>query len=87
MTAVKGHLTATEFPAEFKTWSYPPPDRLFDAPIQTVISPVSLHQQGTSYYDRGKTKTDEIILGLQEPCQEYRKSGQKRTHSDHLDGL
>ncbi|KAG7290478.1 hypothetical protein NEMBOFW57_000480 [Staphylotrichum longicolle] len=37
MTAVKGHLTAVEFPAEFKQWEYPPPDRLFDADVLTVI--------------------------------------------------
>ncbi|KAK4137280.1 prokaryotic type I DNA topoisomerase [Trichocladium antarcticum] len=37
MTAVKGHLTAVEFPQEFKQWEYPPPDRLFDAPVHTVI--------------------------------------------------
>ncbi|KAJ4292332.1 DNA topoisomerase [Collariella sp. IMI 366227] len=35
MTAVKGHLTAVEFPADFKQWEYPPPDRLFDAPVMT----------------------------------------------------
>ncbi|KAK4157959.1 DNA topoisomerase [Chaetomidium leptoderma] len=37
MTAVKGHLTAVEFPGDFKQWEYPPPDRLFDAPVLTVI--------------------------------------------------
>ena len=37
MTAVKGHLTAVEFPADFKQWEYPPPDRLFDAPVLTVV--------------------------------------------------
>ncbi|KAK4043204.1 DNA topoisomerase [Parachaetomium inaequale] len=37
MTAVKGHLTAVEFPGEYKQWEYPPPDRLFDAPVLTVI--------------------------------------------------
>jgi hypothetical protein len=40
MTAVKGHLTALEFPPDFKQWEYPPPDRLFDAPVQTVIPTV-----------------------------------------------
>ncbi|KAK1826241.1 DNA topoisomerase [Podospora conica] len=37
MTAVRGHLTGVEFPPDFKDWSYPPPDRLFNAPIRTVI--------------------------------------------------
>ncbi|KAL2201373.1 DNA topoisomerase [Corynascus similis CBS 632.67] len=37
MTAVKGHLTAVDFPGEYKQWEYPPPDRLFDAPITTTI--------------------------------------------------
>ncbi|KAK3900448.1 DNA topoisomerase [Staphylotrichum tortipilum] len=37
MTAVKGHLTAVEFPPDFKKWEYPPPDRLFDAPVLTVV--------------------------------------------------
>lgn len=40
MTAVRGHLTAVEFPSDFKQWEYPPPDRLFDAPIRTVIPTV-----------------------------------------------
>ncbi|KAL2181757.1 DNA topoisomerase [Thermothelomyces heterothallicus CBS 202.75] len=38
MTAVKGHLTTVEFPGDYKQWEYPPPDRLFDAPIMTVVS-------------------------------------------------
>ncbi|KAH6850274.1 DNA topoisomerase [Chaetomium sp. MPI-CAGE-AT-0009] len=38
MTAVKGHLTGVEFPPDYKQWEYPPPDRLFDAPVLTVIS-------------------------------------------------
>lgn len=42
MTAVRGHLTGAEFPSDFKDWSYPPPDRLFNAPIRTVIPSVSL---------------------------------------------
>ncbi|KAH6627843.1 DNA topoisomerase [Chaetomium tenue] len=37
MTAVKGHLTTVEFPPDYKQWEYPPPDRLFDAPVLTVI--------------------------------------------------
>ncbi|KAL2263221.1 hypothetical protein VTK26DRAFT_7715 [Humicola hyalothermophila] len=37
MTAVKGHLTAVEFPPDYKQWENPPPHRLFDAPVQTVF--------------------------------------------------
>ncbi|GAB1320611.1 DNA topoisomerase [Madurella fahalii] len=43
MTAVKGHLTAVEFPPDFKQWEYPPPDRLFDAPVRTVIPTDNKH--------------------------------------------
>ncbi|KAL2164591.1 hypothetical protein VTH06DRAFT_3808 [Thermothelomyces fergusii] len=38
MTAVKGHLTTVEFPGDYKQWDYPPPERLFDAPIMTVVA-------------------------------------------------
>ncbi|KAL2271743.1 hypothetical protein VTJ83DRAFT_1114 [Remersonia thermophila] len=37
MTAVKGHLTAVEFPGDYKQWEFPPPDSLFDAPVLTVV--------------------------------------------------
>ncbi len=40
MTAVKGHLTAVEFPPDYKKWEYPPPERLFDAPVLTVVPDV-----------------------------------------------
>lgn len=40
MTSVLGHLTTAEFPAEYKKWDYPPPDRLFDAPVKVVVSAV-----------------------------------------------
>ncbi|KAI1878085.1 uncharacterized protein JN550_000267 [Neoarthrinium moseri] len=38
MTAVLGHLTSTQFPPQYKDWKHPPPDRLFDAPVQTIIA-------------------------------------------------
>ncbi|KAI0024751.1 DNA topoisomerase [Xylariomycetidae sp. FL0641] len=38
MTCVLGHLTTAMFPEEYKNWEYPPPDRLFDAPINVVVS-------------------------------------------------
>ncbi|KAK2592903.1 DNA topoisomerase [Conoideocrella luteorostrata] len=37
MTCVTGHLTNVEFPDEYKNWSYPPPESLFNAPIVTSI--------------------------------------------------
>ncbi|RYP39765.1 hypothetical protein DL766_000207 [Monosporascus sp. MC13-8B] len=38
MTSVLGHITSVEFPPDFKNWQYPPPERLFDAPVKTLIS-------------------------------------------------
>ncbi|KAK6863961.1 DNA topoisomerase [Apiospora arundinis] len=38
MTSVLGHITAVEFPSEYKDWRHPPPERLFDAPVNTVIA-------------------------------------------------
>ncbi|KAI0876092.1 DNA topoisomerase [Hypoxylon argillaceum] len=38
MTSVLGHLTSAEFPPEYKKWDYPPPDRLFDAPVKVVVA-------------------------------------------------
>ncbi|KAK9435971.1 DNA topoisomerase III [Metarhizium brunneum] len=37
MTCVTGHLTNVEFTSEYKNWSYPPPETLFNAPIVTSI--------------------------------------------------
>lgn len=42
MTSVLGHLTASDFGPEFKGWQYPPPDRLFDAPIFHGVAKVCL---------------------------------------------
>ncbi|KAJ3569230.1 hypothetical protein NPX13_g6151 [Xylaria arbuscula] len=38
MTSVLGHITSAEFPPDYKKWDYPPPDRLFDAPVNIVVS-------------------------------------------------
>ncbi|ORY70161.1 DNA topoisomerase [Pseudomassariella vexata] len=38
MTSVLGHITELVFPSEYKDWRHPPPERLFDAPVNTVIS-------------------------------------------------
>ncbi|KAI2612626.1 DNA topoisomerase [Hypoxylon fragiforme] len=38
MTSVLGHLTSAEFPADYKKWEYPPPESLFDAPVNIVVS-------------------------------------------------
>jgi hypothetical protein len=40
MTSVLGHLTALDFPPEYKDWRHPPPARLFDAPVQVLIPDV-----------------------------------------------
>lgn len=40
MTCVTGHMTAVELSPDFKDWKHPPPDRLFDAPVQTVVPDV-----------------------------------------------
>jgi DNA topoisomerase-3 len=40
MTSVLGHLTGLEFPPDFKNWQFPPPVRLFDAPVQVKFSDV-----------------------------------------------
>lgn len=38
MTSVSGHLTELKFPEEYtKDWAYPPPDRLFSAPVRVGI--------------------------------------------------
>ncbi|CAH0049121.1 unnamed protein product [Clonostachys solani] len=37
MTCVTGHLTQAEFTSEFRNWSFPPPEALFDAPIVTNV--------------------------------------------------
>ncbi|KAI1340519.1 DNA topoisomerase [Xylariaceae sp. FL0016] len=37
MTAVMGHVTSAVFPSEYNDWRYPPPDRLFDAPVNIVV--------------------------------------------------
>ncbi|KAI5859394.1 DNA topoisomerase [Durotheca rogersii] len=38
MTSVLGHITSAVFPAEYRKWEYPPPERLFDAPVNIVTS-------------------------------------------------
>ncbi|KAI1097527.1 prokaryotic type I DNA topoisomerase [Jackrogersella minutella] len=38
MTSVLGHLTSAVFPPDYKSWEYPPPERLFDAPVNIIIS-------------------------------------------------
>ena len=42
MTCVSGHLTELKFPPEYKDWKYPPPDRLFNAPVQVGIPDQSI---------------------------------------------
>ena len=38
MTSVAGHITDLRFGEGFEDWKFPPPIRLFDAPVFTVIS-------------------------------------------------
>ncbi|KAI1808598.1 prokaryotic type I DNA topoisomerase [Daldinia bambusicola] len=38
MTSVLGHITSAVFPPEYKRWEHPPPDRLFDAPVNIIIA-------------------------------------------------
>lgn len=40
MTCVSGHLTELTFGPDYNDWSYPPPERLFDAPVRTTIDQV-----------------------------------------------
>jgi hypothetical protein len=40
MTSVLGHITTAVFPPEYKDWRHPPPDRLFDCPVNTVYAEV-----------------------------------------------
>lgn len=41
MTCVTGHLTNVDFTREYKNWSHPPPEALFNAPIVTSVYDVS----------------------------------------------
>ncbi len=49
MTSVLGHLTSAEFPADYKKWEYPPPESLFDAPVNIVVSDVSYSSCNTQH--------------------------------------
>jgi hypothetical protein len=40
MTCVTGHLTHVDFTSEYKNWSYPPPESLFQAPVVTNVHDV-----------------------------------------------
>lgn len=40
MTCVTGHLTQLDFGAEHKDWKFPPPERLFEAPVHVVVPDV-----------------------------------------------
>lgn len=42
MTSVSGHLMEITLPPEFKNWQYPPPDRVFNAPIRSTVPEVGL---------------------------------------------
>lgn len=42
MTCVTGHLTNIDFTGEYKNWSYPPPESLFNAPVVINVHDVCL---------------------------------------------
>ena len=42
MTCVTGHLTEQKFGPEVKDWRFPPQERLFDAPVYTVVNDVCM---------------------------------------------
>lgn len=42
MTCVSGHLTEAKFPAMYeRDWSNPPPEALFNAPVNVEVGDVS----------------------------------------------
>lgn len=41
MTSVLGHLTGMEFTEAYSNWKYPPPESLFNAPVNTKVADVS----------------------------------------------
>jgi hypothetical protein len=43
MTSVSGHLTGVQFGPEYKDWSYPPPEDLFEAPVIVAVDEVGIH--------------------------------------------
>lgn len=53
MTCVTGHLTNVEFTSEYKNWSYPPPETLFNAPIVTSVHDVCVCYQVDVKLNRG----------------------------------
>lgn len=49
MTCVSGHLTELTFGPDYNDWSYPPPERLFDAPVRTTIDQVCGSDQALTW--------------------------------------
>lgn len=41
MTSVAGHLTSSDFDSQYRNWSQPPPQELFDARIVKFVENVS----------------------------------------------
>ena len=80
MTCVTGHLTNVEFTSEYKNWSFPPPETLFNAPIVTNVHDVSL-------LSRLESCKLLIITGQEEYCQEHRGSSQVCSDARDMDRL
>lgn len=81
MTAVLGHITTTQFPAEYKDWRFPPPDSLFNAPVVTSVAEV-----------RGKDEKSHGLADLEQSGQtrggrQYREPSQVLSRLVHLDRL
>ncbi len=65
MTSVSGHLTGLVFHQDYmRSWTHPPPDRLFDAPVETLIPDVC---KSLTFIVFLLTKP----LGPESYCQEY----------------
>ena len=85
MTSVLGHITATEFPPDFKRWEYPPPERLFDAPVKTVTSEVGTSRRPRFLHGRPLIRTTPV--GQEEGRREHREAGEVLQSLMYLDGL
>lgn len=77
MTAVKGHLTAVDFGSDYKSWEWPPPERLFDAPVDTLVPSVS-------HLVTGQTLGPRVLNGRQDRKNIAQNIEEKARHADAL---
>lgn len=88
MTSVLGHLTSVEFPPDFKSWQYPPPERLFDAPVKTVVSDVGNHFPSDIFiYISSPTASHPLFVGQEENSRKHRKASKSLQCIVYLDRL